>query len=193
MGIWSTLFRGLVHVLILWMSTKEAVWEVTRLYAESDSVANLKAFVREAGISSNFPWGQRYWRAQLFVFSCYLAMLMGTHRHNLTIAKGLPHPQCSWWASLKPLGICCPNTLLWPCYSQREGKFTQGMLFDCLATAARGSCAPGLHRTVTIRKIVLGRIPCPDTGETAEWNTPPACTWKNFFNHPGAPSLRDRL
>lgn len=37
----------------------------------------------------------------------------------------------------------------------------QGMLLDCLALETRGACIPGPHGALTIREIVLGRIPPP--------------------------------
>lgn len=38
---------------------------------------------------------------------------------------------------------------------------TQGTSFDCLALMTMGACVPGSHRTVIIKKTVLGRPPFP--------------------------------
>lgn len=58
------------------------------------------------------------------------------------------------------------------------------MPLDCLVLMTRGSCAPGPHRTITIRKIVLGRVSYPGLWQTEI--RPQSEHERSPFNCPGA-------
>lgn len=96
-----------------------------------------------------------------------------------SLAKANRHAQTRHFLtiSLKPMGACsqgifqlsaevsecAPTLTLSSSNHQSHGctLFTQGMSHDCLALVGKEVCIPRLHRTETIRKTVLGRLPIP--------------------------------
>lgn len=141
---------------------------------KGDSVVNLKTSVREAGISWDFPWGQRCWRVPFLCILLLPCQCRGLHIHTI---------------SLKPRAWPNPELFYALAIISRQAQSTKGMPLDCLAMVARGPCAPGPHRIITIRKIVLGRMPYPDTTQIAKITPlPQSAHEKSPFNYPGAPT-----
>lgn len=72
-------------------------------------------------------------------------------------ARGHALVACSPTVPLKPVGTCSLH----------------GMLLNCLAIVARGTCIPGSHGAVAIEKTVLGCLLLAGTAQTADETTPP--------------------
>lgn len=117
-----------------------------------DSVANLKASAKGAGINWDFTWGKRCWRGPFSIQA-------GMYVHNLTIATDMPCPKHSF------PGFARARTSM---------QSTQaGFLIVWLWCHPAGLlwCHPGPHRAEILRKTVLFRIPHP-----REKKHTPVCT-----------------
>lgn len=133
---------------------------------------------------SQWMWGQHsptpLWKAHKPVktkhSSAPLLKPVGTQTRHF--------PHC-----LAEAGKCVPPHTLSSCLNKGSGHIqpTQGMPLDHLALGAKGTCIPGLHRTVPIGKTVLGRPPPSGHHTDSRWkhtHYQPSCG-KGLFACPG--------